>query len=84
MSANIRDILCITSPKELNNFKRLLGDGNKWGINISYEIQQKPNGIAEAFIIGKKFIGNDSVALILGDNIFYGFSLEKLLIESSK
>ena len=84
MSANIRDILCITSPKELNNFKRLLGDGNKWGINISYEIQQKPNGIAEAFIIGKKFIGNDSVALILGDNIFYGISLEKLLLESSK
>ena len=70
MLAEIRDSLIITTPEDNAAFKRLLGDGSKFGINLSYEIQEKPNGIAEAFIIGEKFIGNDPVCLILGDNIF--------------
>lgn len=84
MSANIRDILCITTSNELENFKKLLGNGNKWGVNITYKIQDKPNGIAEAFIIGEDFINNDSVALILGDNIFYGIKLEELLLKNTQ
>jgi glucose-1-phosphate thymidylyltransferase len=75
MSAGIVDILVITTPNDLVNFKNLLGNGNKLGIQISYAIQPKPNGLAEAFIIGKNFIGQDSCALILGDNIFYGYGL---------
>ena len=84
MSANIRDILCITSPNEINNFKKLLKNGKQWGINISYAIQKKPRGIADAFLVGEKFIGKNSVALILGDNIFYGINLENLLISNKK
>ena len=84
MSANIREILCITTSNELENFKKLLGNGNKWGVNITYKIQNKPNGIAEAFIIGEDFINNDSVALILGDNIFYGIKLEELLLKNTQ
>jgi len=84
MSANIRDILCITTPNEINNFKKLLQKGNQWGINISYAIQKKPRGIADAFLIGEKFIGKNSVALILGDNIFYGIDLENILISNKK
>ena len=79
MLADIRDILIITSPQDLSSYKRLLGDGQDFGINLSYAIQDKPNGLAEAFIIGEGFIGNDSVALILGDNIFYGQGFSPIL-----
>lgn len=72
MEAGIKDILIITTPKDQEQFKRLLGDGSDIGIKLSYEIQPKPEGLAQAFIIGEKFIGKDKVALILGDNIFYG------------
>ena len=72
MMAGIREILIITTPEDQDQFKRLLGDGNDLGIKLEYAIQPKPEGLAQAFIIGEDFIGNDSVALILGDNIFYG------------
>ncbi|HCR55596.1 TPA: glucose-1-phosphate thymidylyltransferase [Candidatus Saccharibacteria bacterium] len=73
--AGISDILIITTPEENAMFKRLLGDGKKWGIKLSYETQPSPDGLAQAFIIGEKFIGKDSVALVLGDNIFHGSDL---------
>lgn len=79
MLAKIRDILIISTPEDSPLFKRLLGDGSHLGINLSYEIQPKPNGLAEAFIIGKEFIKNDPVCLVLGDNIFYGSGLSGLL-----
>jgi len=79
MLAGIKDILIISTPQDTSKFKDLLGSGESLGINISYAIQQKPRGIAEAFIVGEKFIGKDSVSLILGDNIFYGQGLSKLL-----
>ena len=79
MLAGIRDILIISTQQDLPNFKRLFENGNHIGLNISYAEQKKPNGIAEAFIIGEKFIGDDSVCLILGDNIFYGGGFTKLL-----
>lgn len=79
MLAKIRDILIITTPEDQTSFKRLLGDGSRFGVNFTYAIQPKPEGLAQAFIIGEEFIGNDSVALVLGDNIFYGANLEKLL-----
>lgn len=82
MLANIQDILIITTPDEQSAFKRLLGDGSNFGLHLSYEIQPKPNGLAEAFIIGKDFIGKDRVSLILGDNIFYGNHLGPLLKEA--
>jgi glucose-1-phosphate thymidylyltransferase len=72
MLAGIRDILVISTPQDTSNFEKLLGDGRQWGIQLSYKIQKSPDGIAQAFLIGKKFIGKDSVALVLGDNIFYG------------
>ena len=79
MLAGIRDILVITTPPDQEQFQRLLGDGSKWGCNISYAKQEVPNGLAQAFVIGEKFIGEDKVALVLGDNIFYGSGFSKLL-----
>lgn len=77
--AGIKEILIITTPHEQILFKTLLKDGSQWGINLFYEIQESPNGLAEAFIIGEKFIGSDSVCMILGDNIFYGHDFSKLV-----
>lgn len=79
MLAGINEILVITTPDDQPQFKRLLGDGSQWGCVIEYEVQEKPNGLAQAFVIGEKFIGKDSVALVLGDNIFYGSGFSKLL-----
>ncbi|GGD49953.1 glucose-1-phosphate thymidylyltransferase [Muriicola marianensis] len=79
MQAGIREILIITNPQDAHLFKELLGDGSQLGCQFSYEVQEAPNGIAEAFLIGAGFIGKDKVALILGDNIFYGAGLEDLL-----
>lgn len=81
MLAGIRDILIIVNPKDKNLFFNLLGDGSAYGIKLQYKIQKKPNGIAESFIIGKKFIKKDNVCLILGDNIFYGYQFSSLLKE---
>lgn len=72
MEAKIKDVLIITTPRDNETFKALLGDGSKWGMNFEYAIQEKPRGLAEAFIIGEEFIGDDNVAMILGDNMFYG------------
>lgn len=82
MLAGIRDILIITTPEDSPTFKRLLGDGSHFGVRLSYEVQEKPNGIAEAFIIGEKFIRNDTVCLILGDNIFHGGNFSQILKKS--
>jgi glucose-1-phosphate thymidylyltransferase len=82
MMAGINEILIITTPHDQAMFKKLLGDGKELGCNFEYAIQDIPNGLAQAFVIGEKFIGNDSVALILGDNIFYGTGLHQLLIEN--
>lgn len=79
MSAGIKDILIITTPEDQPQFIRLLGDGSEWGVSLSYEVQPKPEGLAQAFIIGEKFIGDDKVALVLGDNIFHGQSLGESL-----
>lgn len=79
MLASIKDILIISSPEAIDDYKTLLGDGSKLGIDIEYAIQEQPKGLAEAFIIGEKFIGNDSVCLILGDNFFYGPNLTDFL-----
>ena len=82
MLSNIRDILIISTNRDMPVFEELLGNGNQLGLNIQYKVQENPNGIAEAFILGEKFIGDDSVALILGDNIFYGHGLTRLLAQS--
>ena len=79
MLAGIRDILVITTPEDQSAFKRLLGDGSRFGINLSYAVQPSPDGLAQAFIIGEEFIGNDNVSLVLGDNIFYGAKLGDML-----
>lgn len=84
MGAGIRDILIISTEKDIIKFKELFGNGSNLRINLNYKIQKNPNGIAEAFLIGKEFIRNDSVTLILGDNIFYGENLENILKESLK
>ncbi len=79
MLAGIKEILFITTPQDQDQFKRLLGDGSEIGCSFSYEVQHEPNGLAQAFVIGEKFIGNDKVCLILGDNIFYGAGFSKLV-----
>lgn len=83
MLAGIRDVLVISTPEFTPLFKDLLGDGSDFGINLSYKVQEKPNGLAEAFILGKDFIGDDSVCLILGDNIYYGSGLSQLLKDAA-
>jgi glucose-1-phosphate thymidylyltransferase len=83
MLAGIRDILVITTPEDQAGFKRLLDDGRQWGVNLSYAVQPSPDGLVQAFIIGEDFIGDDSVCLVLGDNIYYGQGLSKLLQASA-
>lgn len=84
MQADIRDVLIITTPRDADTFKDLLGDGSQWGMRFEYKIQEKPNGLAEAFIIGEDFIGEDNVAMILGDNMFYGEHLAEKLKEANE
>ena len=84
MLAGIRDILIISTPRDIVNFKELFKDGSEYGLNIEYAIQEQPNGLAEAFIIGEKFIGDDNVAMILGDNIFYGQNFSSSLKEAAE
>jgi glucose-1-phosphate thymidylyltransferase len=83
MMAGIREILIITTPEDQAGFVRLLGDGSKWGCRFEYVVQEVPNGLAQAFVLGAEFIGKDKVALVLGDNIFYGSGLAKLLQENN-
>ncbi len=82
MLAGIRDILIISTPQDIDSFKRLLGDGKQMGVNFTYAVQPSPDGVAQAFIIGEEFIGDDSVCLVLGDNIFYGAGFTSLLAKS--
>ena len=84
MLANIREILIISTERDLPVFKELLGDGSDFGVRLEYKVQEKPNGLAEAFLIGEEFVGNDNVALILGDNIFFGSGFSGLLEEAGK
>ncbi|MGN1327438.1 MAG: glucose-1-phosphate thymidylyltransferase RfbA [Clostridia bacterium] len=84
METGIRDVLIITTPRDNAMFKELLGDGSNWGMNIEYKIQEKPNGLAEAFIIAEEFIGDNNVAMILGDNLFYGSNLKEILQRANR
>lgn len=83
MLACIREILVISSPEYLDNYRKLMGDGSAWGLEISYATQEKPEGLAQAFIIGEKFVGNEPVCLVLGDNIFYGAGMGEKLIRAA-
>ena len=83
MLAGIRDILIISTPTDLPNFEKLLGDGSSYGIRLSYKVQPSPDGLAQAFILGEEFIGDDCSAMVLGDNIFYGNSFGKMLKEAA-
>ena len=82
MLAGIREIMIITTPEDQSNFKRLLGDGTQFGVSINYAVQDNPEGLAQAFLIGEEFIGSDSVSLVLGDNLFYGRGFSKLLLHA--
>ena len=84
MLAGIREILIITTPEDQAGFQRLLGDGSQWGLSFTFESQPEPGGLAQAFLIGERFIGRDPCCLVLGDNIFYGHGLQEKLIEASK
>ncbi len=84
MLAEIKDILIISTPRDINCFRELFGNGNQIGLNISYAVQEKPNGLAEAFLIGEEFIGNDSCALVLGDNIFFGQGFSPIVKKAAK
>jgi len=84
MMAGIQSILLISTPEDTPRFEQLLGDGSQWGLDMTYEVQTSPDGLAQAFIIGEKFIGNDAVTLVLGDNIFYGENLTTLLREAAR
>ena len=79
MEAGVKEVLIISTPRDITVFQELLGDGSQWGMNFEYKIQEKPNGLAEAFIIGEEFIGDDNVVMILGDNMFYGSHLPEIL-----
>ena len=83
MLAGIRDILLISTPQDTPRFQALLGDGSQWGVNISYCVQPSPDGLAQAFVLGRDFVGNDPSALVLGDNIYYGHDLQRLLISAA-
>ena len=82
MSAGIREILIISTPQDTPRFEELFGDGHQFGIELTYAVQERPEGLAQAFIIGKEFIGNDAAAMILGDNLFAGHGLKKRLLEA--
>ena len=82
MLAGIKDVLLISTPEDISMYERLLGTGEDWGISITYKIQPSPDGLAQAFILGESFIGNDDVCLVLGDNIFYGYGFSGMLSDS--
>ncbi len=84
MTAGIRDILIISTPEDMGNFERLLGDGGAFGVNFFYKIQPEPNGLAQAFVLGEEFIGEDACAMVLGDNIFYGSGFSEKLAEATE
>ena len=84
MEAEVREVLIISTPRDITTFKALLGDGSQWGMKFEYKIQEKPNGLAEAFIIGEDFIGQDNVVMILGDNMFYGSHLPEILKKANQ